>query len=236
MSKYTYDIKVYAVKAREEMIKKEYIDTGVCTEDDIVYDDRPNGGACIYNNLRAWEMPCETTHRLCMADDLHLCENFREYIQKIIDAHPDDVITLYNACYDWYKYDLYPAKESPYYLNKQFCANATIMPIKYVPIYKQWLLDKFGDNWVNMIDDEQLYNWCFTTNHRNLCTIPTLIQHIGNQSILTPDAGIRYTCAFKEKAKDLDKINWASQVVYPRIMDKSDPITQFWKSIKAQQK
>lgn len=177
-------------------------------DSEIFFDDGLGNGYTLYVARKAWLSPKnpDETHRCVMQEDIKVCEDFKEIVQKMCESHPDDVISLYP-----YEYmNRYPisrfTKDTPYYIAGCISGCGIVMPTKYIDRCFNWL----SMEWKNKVhDDLGIKFWCDNANVRYLFTIPSTIQHIGDSSIVSPTSGVRRTIHFIEKPV----ANWSSQEV-----------------------
>ncbi len=167
----------------------------------IHYDDRSKEerGGCLYAAKRAWlaGVPKNVTHRLVLPDDVDVCDGFIDICYKIIETHPDKVISLFP--FDFMrKTDGVDEINTPYFVARHLTGAGIIMPIKYIkPCFDYIdLCCKFSDN---SPDDEAIQEWLDLNNIPIITTIPAILQHIGDNSIVTKNAPIRRTVYFEEK-------------------------------------
>lgn len=189
------DIHIFGVHSRESMILATAQKLSL-PEEYIHYDDRPNGGSVMYTANKAWlsSIPDGITHRVVLNDDIEVCNGFTEICTKMINAHPDDVITLFP--YQFMHRQLGLEKLlTPYVVSNTLSGCGIIMPVKYiVPCFK-WIDDHYSNP---QEDDYHIQLWATANNIRMLTTIPATLQHIGDDSIFNPQAPIRRTDYYEQ--------------------------------------
>ena len=115
------DIKIYGTHQRDFLIKPLQNSLNL-SDEDIIYDDRPNGGLVIHTFEMAFKQPIpqDVTHRLCIPDDMIVCNNFHSIINRMINAQPDKIICLFSYSFheheDLYELNL-PKPVNPYIIN-----------------------------------------------------------------------------------------------------------------------
>ena len=217
--KYKCDIKIYGIEERKDNIlkNKEILDL---SDDDIFIKQRgddPKFGKWPYNLAKfvfKQPVPEGITHRLVLQDDNELCPNFLEYLDRIINARPEDVIMLTNL--DYLKGNKYIEKpNSPYMIvSRHVSGNAIIIPVKYIDELFDYL-DKTYPDIANGTPHEDVAILFWTQRARVNCisTIPSIVQHIGDKSTLCNYNYIQ-RC---EYFSDWDKINWENNVLNSNI-------------------
>lgn len=160
----------------------------------VYYDDRPSGGLAIYTAKKAWLSPIESgeTHRVVFPDDAMVCDGFKGISEKIIETHPDSIISLF--CWEGKQRDKRLENLSSPYLESRFVIGCgIIMPVKYIKPCFDWVKEVYDDN---VADDAAIQYWANENNIPIITTIPSLVQHLGDDSILTPNATIRKSAYF----------------------------------------
>ena len=210
-----FDIKITGVHQRDQWIndlKKELN----LKDTDVIYDDRPNGGNAIYTVEKAWMEPIPEgiTHRLVIQDDVIVCNDFISIVNKMINAHPDAIFALFPNAYRRYEQlNIFKEINTPYITGKGFSGNAIILPVKYIePCFKS-LHIKCKDKFFNQIEDQVMHRWIKEHNIDIINTCPAIVQHIGDDSVLTPGREIRRTSWFE---KDISSdVNWNNGFIKP---------------------
>lgn len=189
------DIRIFGVYSREEMIQATAHKL-VLSEDHIYHDDRPNGGSVMYTAKKAWlsSIPDSITHRVVLSDDVEVCNGFTEICTQMVNAHPDDVITLFP--YQFMHRQLGLEKLlTPYVVSNTLSACGIIMPAKYIKPCFDWIDKHYPDA---QDDDYYIQLWATANNIRMLTTTPATLQHIGDDSIFNPQAPIRRTDYYEQ--------------------------------------
>lgn len=175
------DIKIYGTHQRDFLIKPLQNSLNL-SDEDIVYDDRPNGGLVIHTFEMAFKQPIpqDVTHRLCIPDDMIVCNNFHSIINRMINAQPDKIICLFSYSFHEHE-DLYEPIDNPYIRNNGIVpGNGIILPVQYITPFFDWVHEGFGEKF-----DEAREEWCLNRwanwNHIQIInTIPCTVQHIGD--------------------------------------------------------
>lgn len=189
------DIHIFGVHSREEMIQATAGKLSL-PEDQIHYDDRPDGGSVMYTAKKAWlaEIPDSVTHLVVLSDDVEVCDGFAEICTQMVNAHPDDVITLFPYPFMHRQ----PGLEkllTPYVVSDTLNGCGIIMPTKYIGRCFEWI----DEHYINpKEDDYHIQLWAATNGIRMLTTIPATLQHIGDDSIFNPQAPIRRTDYYEQ--------------------------------------
>lgn len=206
MSATKIDIQVYGMHERDNMIQnlKEKLSL---SDDHIFYDDRPNGGLCIYTAKKAWlaSVPKEVTHRVALADDTDVCNGFHDIATQIAQAHPKAIISF--LPYEFMSRN--PEIEdldTPYFKAHVLWGAAIMMPIEYLKPCFDWIKEQFDDE---IADDDGIERWARSQGIEILTTVPAIVQHIGDDSLLDPGRVVRRTVYYSENPE----ANWTSTKV-----------------------
>lgn len=182
-----FDIKVYGVKKRLPMIEKTVEKLGL-SWDDVIFDDRENGGEAYYTFKKALLSPSksEITHRIILTDDAQPCTNFKEIVSQIIETHPDVIVSMFPMD-SWMNLaikrnpDL--GTKTPYVRNMYWeIGIGFIIPVKYIPRYVEHADRVCYEK--GMFEDGALYDWARKNNVDIFNTKPVLVQHLGDESLL----------------------------------------------------
>jgi hypothetical protein len=175
------DIKIMAHPKRKENIRI-ILDSLGLDESIVCWDDRPNGGDAWYTARKAWSSPLPKgcTHRLVLQDDVKLCENFVKHATAIADRHPTHAVTLIN----FLSPRNYPNhRNTPYYkLDGNMAGCAIMLPVGVIEDMVKWC-DESTDEILKPHDDLMISKYCKEHNILIVATIPSIVQHIGEQSL-----------------------------------------------------
>ena len=204
------DIKIYGIHERDFLIDKLKENLNL-SNDDVIYDDRPEGGLVLYTLEKALLFPMAegVTHRCVMPDDMICCNDFRDILNKIITTHPDKIICLFPYNYHIHESEYYPLP-SPYIRNNGLlCGNGLIFPKDIIsPCFEE--LHKKYPNDYDTLREECALMWYFKHFHIPVINvIPSPVQHIGD------DYGTHLPYEVKENRKTgffredcMTGINW----------------------------
>lgn len=182
----------------------------------VYYEDRPNGGLAIYTAKKAWLAPIEPgeTHRAVFPDDVEVCDNFKEICEQIVTTHPDSIISLF--CWRGIESnEQFKNLPTPYIKSKLVIGMGIIMPVQYIEPCFEWIKVTYDDN---IADDAAIQYWAEHNGVQVITTIPSLVQHLGDDSILSPGTFIRRSAYFdKQISTDIDWTNREVIDLYPKI-------------------
>lgn len=207
--------KIYGLHTRDELIHnlKQQLDLD---DSSVYYDDRPNGGLAIYTAKKAWLAPIEPgeTHRVVFPDDIEVCDRFCEISTQITVTHPEAIISLF--CWRGLKQnDQLENLPTPYIKSKLVIGAGIIMPVQYIQPCFDWIKETYNDE---IADDLAIQYWAEKHGISVITTIPSLVQHLGDDSILDPNALIRRSAYFNRQVSP--EIDWTNKEVvdlYPKI-------------------
>lgn len=209
--------KIYGMHSRDAMIKNLQTKLDI-NDNNVYYDDRPNGGLALYTAKKAWLSPIEEgeTHRVVFPDDIDVCDNFKEICNEIIKIHPDSIISFF----------LWEGREnntylnnltSPYIYSRFVIGMGILMPVKYIDDCFSYIKEKYDDN---IADDIGIQKWAVSRQIPIISTIPSLVQHLGDNSLLDPNNPIRRTIYFDQNPK----VDWSNKKISHVVPSNFDPI------------
>lgn len=184
-------IRVTAVEARRSMA--EHLQEKLNLPDShIIYDDRPGGGNAMYTVKKAWRDPLEEgeTHRVVLNEDVEVCNGFRSICEQIAIAQPDCCMVLFTTALNGHSYDAFIRDlKTPYVDHGVGLFGCAIMlPVKYIEECFSWIESNCDpDIW----DNAGILSWL---RHKGLpirTTMPLLVQHIGDDSLVDPSLPVR---------------------------------------------
>ena len=226
--KYKCDVKIMAVKPRREMVLKMCEQLGLEEKDTVIYDDRPQGGGTLYTCRKCWEAPVPdgVTHRVVLQDDLELCDDFMNIINKIVNKNPEFIFSLFCSRM---RYE-YALPDSPYIIIKgrNSWGQGMLMPISYVKPMFDFADRELG---ADFPFDDGIYSWwAIDTDKQIMTTIPSTIQHL---------CPVKSTLGYNNKNKvskvwrgrDLSDVNWDADGF---AMSPSMPIDVSLEKVKSQ--
>lgn len=225
---YKVDVKIMAVKPRRKIVLSMLEKLGLSEEETVIYDDRPHGGGTLYTCRKCWEAPVPegVTHRLVLQDDVLLCDNFLEIMNRIVNTHPEFIFTLY--CPRLRFEDAIP--NSPYIIIKgcNTWGPGNMMPVSYIKPIFDFVDAELGHDFPF---DDGIYSWWAQREKVYIAsTIPSTVQH------LCPTES---TLGYNNKSKvskvwagnDLSGVNWSSRTF---AFSKSMPIEVSLEKVKQQ--
>lgn len=222
------DIKIMAVKPRRNMVLKMCDQMGLDEANTVIYDDRPNGGGTLYTCRKCWEAPVPegVTHRLVLQDDVLLCDNFVETMNRIVNAHPEFIFTLF--CPRIRLENALP--NSPYIIIKgcNTWGPGNMMPVSYIKPMFEFVDTELGRDFPF---DDGIYSWWAQREKVYIAsTIPSTVQHLcPTQSTLGYNNKNKITKVWT--GPDLSGVNWSAKSV---AFSKSMPIEVSLKKVKQQ--
>ena len=205
---YKADIKIMAVKPRRPYVLKMLEKLGLSEADTVIYDDRPNGGGTLYTCRKCWEAPVPegVTHRVVLQDDLLLCNDFVNIINRIVNAQPEFIFSLFCSRLK----PEYAIEGSPYIIIKGRNAwgQGMLMPVKYVKPMFEFADRELGKDFPY---DDGIYAWWATEEGMQIMsTIPSTIQHL-----CPTESTLGYNNSKKISkvwiGEELSQINWEAQ-------------------------
>lgn len=208
------DIKIMAVHQREQMAN-DICNRLSLDKSNIIYDERPHGGSVKDAARFVWRQPIKNdeSHRLVLQDDVWPCNNFIANCKQIIANYPDAIIGLFpNA-----DLSLTPSlrektarfiksKTSPYWHVRFITGAGIIMPSKYIDDCWSWIDSNRPDE---VDDDRAITDYAKAHKIELLTTIPVLIQHIGDISVVNANRSVRRTQFFEDDPSP----NWDDRTI-----------------------
>lgn len=94
---YKCDIKIMASPKRYAYVLNMCKVMGLDIEKDVFFDDRENGGSAAYTSEKTWNLPFEdgVTHRCVLQDDLIVCGDFADTLNRIVNVKPNAMFSLF---------------------------------------------------------------------------------------------------------------------------------------------
>jgi len=160
-----------------------------------------NYRGCRWNSKRAFTYPTAKSHILVLADDSKVCDDFLIIVNKIINKHPNTIISLFDY------YDM-PQFDTPYLnvKNKQITGQAIIIPKTMINTIFTYKYNSFF-NTTN--DDTHIV---LSAKHFGLPVMlitPNIVNSQAFVSTINNDGGIT-SKSFKQDVSDVD---WDSDKV-----------------------
>lgn len=180
------DIRIMAHPSRRDNVLKMLADLGM-DGSIVVWDDRENGGDAMYTARKAWQFPIPEgcTHRLVLQDDGELCEGFLAIAQQAAKSHPNSVVSfMYEGARD----------TDSRYIQEVFTVGVALMiPVcllddlwRFVDVDMLKLPEEFRKKTL-LHDTSCIRLWMRERRIKSYTTVPTLVQHIGDESLVGID-------------------------------------------------
>lgn len=187
---YTLDIRIFGVTKRMDNI--QYNQKFLGLPDSQIFLDKTYEG-CVPTARRAYCYPTDATHILVLQDDIGLCNGFLDICHRMIEAQPDAIISLFPWQFRKHKsIKLRSIREleSPYVSTTDVSGCGVIMPTKYAkPCWDSIPEDA-------LCDDTSINAWAKDNGISVITTLPAILQHIGNISVMDITRILRYTVFF----------------------------------------
>jgi len=232
------DIKIYGIEERKENIlhNKEILglsdgDVFIAKrEDRITPQDKWPYKAC--KKAFTQPVPSGVTHRLVLQDDVELAPNFLEYLDKMVNAQPNAIIML--TALDFKTQNDYADNlKTPYVQVGVFVSGcAVIIPVKHIKPMFKWFEKTYPQIWIgNPHEDAAFKFYAMTFKIPCITSIPSLVQHLGDQSTVCNYEQPLRTAYFE----NWDKANWDSQEIADAYFNKEE-IDEYMKKEKEMSK
>ena len=200
------DIRIIGVPERMDNIMqtKELLNV----KDENIFIDEYHLGL-LQNAGKAWLKPTDATHVMVLQDDIILCNSFLYYCEKIVSMFGELIISLFPIQFINRKVVGRLPIQSPYILTNELSGCGIIMKREYIyPCVLSWSDELYGD-------DVNIQAWAKRNLIGIITTIPSLIQHIGIQSVFDNSRSIGSFWDFREDPSEVDwdnkyVTNWAN--------------------------
>lgn len=178
------DIRIMAHPSRRENVRKILSKLSL-QENVVIWDDRENGGDAMYTAKKAWTSPVPNgcTHRLVLQDDIEICDNFIDIVEQISIKNTSQIVSLFHC--EKYEDDI------RYISTRRLWGCAIMMPVSFIPLcweYIEHIPEKpwCGDNAKIIMrhDNDCIALWSIDNSIPVINTIPSLVQHIGDDSLV----------------------------------------------------
>lgn len=201
---YDIDIRIFGVPERMDCIRKNQ--NILSLPDESVIIDWNHDGV-IPTSKKAWLKTTDKPFVLVLQDDVELCCGFTSYCERIINIHPNEIISLFPTEFNNKRISTTRLHGgSPYVLANCVSGPGIIMKTEYVkPCLDSWSRDVRGD-------DVNIQLWAKRNGIQIITTIPSLIQHIGEVSVFDQSRSLGSTQFFCDDPADVD---WESEYVTP---------------------
>lgn len=201
------NIKIFSCLQREKMART-LCGRLMLTAGDIIFDSRSsqNQSFC-YEVSMAWEwfdVSNLSGWSMLIQEDCEICDGFIDIVGQIMTAHPNTIFSFFP--YYYMDKTVTVDKDNPFWEAEIVSGCCVAVPNKYICEMIQYMRRQ-----KHLSCGEDLVIGWFA--HENkipiLTTIPAIIQHIGDVSVIDPSKPIRRTQYFER-----DPVaNWASQKI-----------------------
>lgn len=186
------DVRIIAVPERKDLVNKNK-NILKLPDENIVWDTKHIG--CVQTAKKAWCIETDKPFVLVMADDAELCNDFMVYCEKIAQVHPDKIISFFPNQFKKRNQVRNRKRRSPYISTREASGLAIMMKTEYV---KQCI-----ETWDEAFcDDTNISRWAKANNIPIITTLPSLVQHIGDESIHDPTREVGRTDFFNPDPKN----------------------------------
>ena len=171
--------------------------------DNSIFIDYNHAG-CVPTSKNAWSKDTDKPFIMVMSDDVELCNGFISYCKRIVNAHPDKIISLFPIQFTRPVPGSRLPKISPYILTNKISGCGIIMRTEWVkPCINSWPPDAKDD-------DSSIHVWAVKNRIEVLTTLPSLIQHIGDVSTIDTNRHLGKTPYFSKNPNNMD---WDSKFI-----------------------
>lgn len=180
---------MYGIESRKSNI--DYIAKKLSIpEENIFFDDRPNGGDALYTAKKAYlSNHGDATHVIFLQDDIEVCNKFTNICSTIIETHPDKIVSLFPFQFQA-RTERLDSITTPYIATHYLSACGVIMPVEYIKSCFDYIKIVYNDD---VADDTGIASWAYSKRIDIITTIPAILQHIGDVSALDENRPIRRT-------------------------------------------
>ena len=189
-------IKIVGVHERDAMITAMNNELRL-PDADIVYDTREGGGYAFPILKQAWLAPYAEgeTHRVVLNDDLEVCEGFHEICEQIAAAHPYCIVSFFSTYYNSsYCDEEIAALQTPYVTHDRGIFGCAIMMPKDVAIECMSYTDEHYPG--IKFESHAFHQFALERGIPVISTLPCLVQHLGDDSLVDKHLPIRRTERF----------------------------------------
>ena len=177
------DIRIMAHPSRKENVEKILASLSL-SPDIVIYDERENGGDAMYTAQKAWNLPLYDgcTHRLVLQDDIEICDNFLEIVEIVAQKHQSELVSFFHC----EKYD----GNVRYEHTRRVWGCALMLPAKLISSCWDYIRRIPEKSWcdkpeiIMRHDTDCIFVWAIENNIPIINTVPSLVQHIGNNSLV----------------------------------------------------
>lgn len=198
-------IRIFGVPERIENIRENQKRLRI--SDEFIFIDENHEG-CVPTAKKAWSYPTDKEFVLVLQDDVELCDNFMHYVNRIVEAQPDSIISLFSFQFARHTAVTRAPRVSPYVSTNLLTAQGIIMRTEWI--------EECLASWSDSVrgDDVNIANWANDNNIRILTTIPVIVQHVGDKSVFEPARVLGRSEFYNKKPTEVD---WDNQYVISGI-------------------
>ena len=190
------DVRIMGVPSRIDNIKTTQKRLNI-PDENIIIDYNHEG--CLKTAIKAWSKPTDKEFVMVLQDDIELCDNFVECCNKIVDAHPDKIISLFQFLIT--SMEAVQNLPSPYVSLGHSGASG-----QGIIMRTEWLNDCLSE-WETsglMGDDTNINAWAEKSGKEILTTIPAILQHTGEHSVFMPGRTLGKSYLYRKSAFKAD--------------------------------
>lgn len=198
-----FDIRIFGVEKRIDNIRQTQKILKV-PDDHIIIDQKREG--CLPTARKAWLLPTDKKFVIVLQDDIELCNNFLAYCTKMCTMFPKVIVSLFPLQFihadelRWYGIPT----ASPYITTNVTSGCGIIMPTEFIePCIGSWTE-------ADTEDDVSINRWAKENGIPVITTLPPLIQHLGDDSVVRPGNAIRRSPHFQKKPE----ANWDKNLLH----------------------
>ena len=192
-----------AVRERREKYILPMLKVLNLSEDIVFYDKPRKKKIAMQNAKRTWLSKTSSTHVCVLQDDLQLCDNFVQIVNKCSEKFPRAIFSFYQPRLRWED----KGKDTPY-IRITSCGmygQAIMMPANMIPLVFYWGDKNYGSDYPH--DDTVIGFFASVNEVPVMATIPCLVQHLGhNASALGYNNKNKVSKVFDEKP-DLEQFD-----------------------------
>jgi hypothetical protein len=156
---------------------------------EIVEDREREGSWPTY--LRTLQCANGASHHLMLNDDLTFCRDFVASVKEVIQARPNDLISLYTN--SQMVFTARHRRES-WIQNSGVEGAAVIWPTALIAEFIEWQSVHIAPEFP--LEDVRVSMWLSKTSRRSFATVPSLIQHLGCGNSLLGQNGLSKVAAW----------------------------------------
>lgn len=198
------DVRIMGVSSRIDNIRVTQKRLNI-PEENIIIDYEHEG--CLKTAIKAWSKPTDKEFVMVLQDDIELCDNFAECCNRIVDAHPNKIIALFQFLIT--SRNVARNLPSPYVSLGHGGASG-----QGIIMRTEWIADCLSGWETSGLkgDDTNINAWAEKTGKEIITTIPAILQHTGEHSVFMPGRILGKSDYYRKSAY---KANWDNPFVTP---------------------